>query len=226
MTMALVDPYAPCPCGSGKKFKWCCHKVESHAERAQRLVDNGQYDAAISVLSEGLAKAPDNPWLLLRKAMIFLMQQNYDEAKQAIASLLRKQPDHLGAAVLQTRLLLGTDGPVAAAAQLQRALNHINDDARPGLSRLAAIVAVGMSKSQLYPAAFKHFDLALAIGSEEAETIKSSLQSLQANPAISPWLKASYTLLEAPEGMAETQLDKFDDALDWADDGLWGAAAS
>ena len=175
---------------------------------------------------KGWPRSPDNPWLLLRKAMIFLMQQKSEEAKQAVATLLRKQPDHLGAAVLQTRLLLGTDGPVAAAAQLQRALNHINDDARPGLSRLAAIVAVGMSKSQLYPAAFKHFDLALAIGSEEAETIKSSLQSLQANPAISPWLKSSYTLLEAPEGMAETQLDKFDDALDWADDGLWGAAAS
>ena len=84
-----------------------------------------------------------------------------------------------------------------------------------------------MSKSQLYPAAFKHFDLALAIGSEEAETIKSSLQSLQANPSISPWLKDSYTLLEAPEGMAEDRSwIEFDDALDWADDGLWGAAAS
>ena len=95
-------------------------RSKSYAERAQRLVDNGQYDAAISVLSEGLAKAPDNPWLLLRKAMIFLTQQKYEEAKQAVATLLRKQPDHLGAAVLQTRLLLGTDGPVAAAAQLQR----------------------------------------------------------------------------------------------------------
>lgn len=22
--IAKVDPYSPCPCGSGKKFKWCC----------------------------------------------------------------------------------------------------------------------------------------------------------------------------------------------------------
>ena len=22
-----VDPYAPCPCGSGKKYKWCCRKI-------------------------------------------------------------------------------------------------------------------------------------------------------------------------------------------------------
>src|SRR3954466_8929383 len=97
MTMALVDPYAPCPCGSDKKFKWCCHKVESYAERAQRLVESGQYDAAVSVLSEGLAKVPNNPWLLLRKALIHLMQQKPEEAKQAVATLLKSQPDHLGA---------------------------------------------------------------------------------------------------------------------------------
>ena len=224
--MALVDPYAPCPCGSGKKFKWCCHKVESYAERAQRLVENGQYDAAVSVLSEGLAKFPDNPWLVLRKALLLLMQEKPDEAKRTVATLLRKQPDHLGAAALQTRLLMVSDGPVAAAAQLQRALNQITDEARPGLARLVAIVGIGMSKAQLYPAAFKHLELALAMGSEEAESIKSSLRSLQTNPSISPWLKDAYRLLEAPEAMREAQQDQFDDALDWADDGLWGAAAS
>ena len=28
----LLDPYIPCPCGSGKKFKWCCRAkvVSSH----------------------------------------------------------------------------------------------------------------------------------------------------------------------------------------------------
>jgi hypothetical protein len=226
MTMALVDPYAPCPCGSDKKFKWCCQKVESYAERAQRLVENGQYDAALSVLSEGLAKVPDNPLMLLRRAMVLLVQEKPDEAKAVVAAVLRKQPDHLGAGALLTRLLLTTDGPVAASAQLQRALNHITDESRPGLARLAAIVALGMSKAQLYPAAFKHFELALAMGPEEAGTIRSSLQTLQGNPAISPWLKTSYTLLEAPESMREEPQDRFDDALDWADDGLWAAAAS
>ncbi len=37
--MASVNPYMPCPCGSGQKFKWCCQKVETYAERAQRMVD-------------------------------------------------------------------------------------------------------------------------------------------------------------------------------------------
>ena len=32
--MAVADPYAACPCGSGQKFKWCCQKIEPFAERA------------------------------------------------------------------------------------------------------------------------------------------------------------------------------------------------
>ena len=50
--MASVDPYMPCPCGSGQKFKWCCQKVETYAERAQRMVENGQYEAAIKPLND------------------------------------------------------------------------------------------------------------------------------------------------------------------------------
>ena len=67
--MAGVDPYSPCPCGSGQKFKWCCHKVEAYAERAQRLFESGQVEAAIEALDEGLRKEPGNAWLLTRKAL-------------------------------------------------------------------------------------------------------------------------------------------------------------
>jgi uncharacterized protein YecA (UPF0149 family) len=24
LAVRAIDPYAPCPCGSGKKYKWCC----------------------------------------------------------------------------------------------------------------------------------------------------------------------------------------------------------
>ena len=46
--MAAVDPYAPCPCGSGEKFKWCCHKIEAIADRAQRLYDGHQIEAVLA----------------------------------------------------------------------------------------------------------------------------------------------------------------------------------
>src|SRR5208283_6202562 len=65
-TMAPVDPYSHCPCGSDKKFKWCCQKVEAYAERGHRLEANGQHDAALAAYDEGLAKVPHNPWLFAK----------------------------------------------------------------------------------------------------------------------------------------------------------------
>ena len=67
--MAAIEPYAPCPCGSGQKFKWCCQGVEPIADRAQRLFEGNQIEAAFQALDEGLKKTPDNPWLLTRKAL-------------------------------------------------------------------------------------------------------------------------------------------------------------
>ncbi|MFO0958668.1 MAG: SEC-C metal-binding domain-containing protein [Isosphaeraceae bacterium] len=59
--MAAVEPYSPCPCGSGEKFKWCCQKIESYADKAQRLYEGGQIDAALKALDEGLRKRRPTP---------------------------------------------------------------------------------------------------------------------------------------------------------------------
>ena len=100
--MASVDPYASCPCGSGQKYKFCCQKVEAYAERAQRLIDSKQFEAALKPLDEGLAKVPGNPWLLTRKAVSYLHLTKMDAAKQALTrfapgaspSPARMGPDH------------------------------------------------------------------------------------------------------------------------------------
>ena len=128
--MALVDPYSPCPCGSDKKFKWCCQKVEAYAERAHRLEENGQHNAALAAYDAGLAKVPRNPWLLLRKSLLLIELQKLDEAKRCVATLLQYQPDHLGAAALLCQLVLATEGPAAAVAELQRVLLHARPEAR------------------------------------------------------------------------------------------------
>jgi hypothetical protein len=28
-----IDPYSPCPCGSGKRYKWCCRKLHRRERR-------------------------------------------------------------------------------------------------------------------------------------------------------------------------------------------------
>src|SRR5262249_53441727 len=131
--MAAVDPYSPCPCGSGQKFKWCCQKVEAQAERAQRLCESGQVESAIGALDEGLGKDPGNAWLLTRKALYQVRMNQVEPAKATLRRVLEKQPKHFGALILLTRLALETEGPEAGASQFQQVLAVVSPENRPML---------------------------------------------------------------------------------------------
>ena len=117
--MAAVDPYSPCPCGSGQKFKWCCHKVEAHADRAQKLYESGQVDAAMEALDDGLRKEPDNPWLLSRKAL-FQIRPASPRWPRSRSARPPSSRAHIGGLVLMTRLALETEGPSAGPRSSSR----------------------------------------------------------------------------------------------------------
>jgi tetratricopeptide (TPR) repeat protein len=226
MTMALADPYAPCPCGSEKKYKWCCQKGESYIERAQRQVESNQLEAAISILNEGLARHPDTPWLLLRKSLLLAALHRPEEAKQCCSLVLRHQPDHLGAAILQVRMTLMGEGPVAAASELQQALSRVKPEDRPGLFRVAATVADQFARAHLIPAALRHYELAIGLDEEAESAVASAVRTLRGDPEISPWLKQPYELSPPPEGLGTAAREQFERAVGWEREGLLESAAA
>ncbi|MCX7702313.1 MAG: SEC-C metal-binding domain-containing protein, partial [Gemmataceae bacterium] len=57
----MIDPYASCPCGSGKKFKWCCAGIHEQIEKALQQYRNGQQETALHTLDEVIKAHPRNP---------------------------------------------------------------------------------------------------------------------------------------------------------------------
>ena len=224
--MAVVDAYGPCPCGSGQKFKWCCQKVEPFAEKAERLFATGQADGALAALDEGLRKVPDNPWLLLRKALIFERQDQFEPARQLLSRLLARQPDHLGANALLVRVAMEADGPVAGVAQLQHALSAVPEEAWPSLAVLAQVVGVLLARVGNVPAALMHLELAEALGLEDEATLAQVRRSIEGDPSVSPYLKSFHELSTAPDTLSDEHRARFDEALEWGRSGLWQSAAS
>jgi tetratricopeptide (TPR) repeat protein len=221
--MAGVEPYSPCPCGSGQKFKWCCHKVEAYADKAQRLFDGGQAEAAIKMLDEGLRKEAGNPWLLTRKAVMQIRQGEPEPAKGTLREVLRRNPKHFGALILLTRCVLETEGPVNGAGMFQQVLASVEDEARPQLSGLAKVVAMLLGEAGHFPAAIKHLELCESLG--DPEQAVSALRNIDANPHITPWLKDRLELAKAPEGLDADARRRFDEALALASNGQWAPAA-
>jgi tetratricopeptide (TPR) repeat protein len=221
-----VDPYSPCPCGSGQKFKWCCHKVEAFADRAQRLYEGGQLDRALEALDEGLRKEPGNAWLLTRKAIILTRQNRPKEVKTTLQAVLAKHPKHLGALMLMARLELETEGAAAGVAQLQQAMAAFPTNERGPLAGLMKVVGAYLSESGDFPAARKHLFQSMFIAGEVDPPVIGALRTISNNAAISLWLKNDDVLSTAPDAAPEAAKARFLEALTWAVEGLWSSAAA
>ncbi|WP_435015556.1 SEC-C domain-containing protein [Tundrisphaera sp. TA3] len=225
--MAGIEPYAPCPCGSGEKFKWCCHKVEAFADRAQRLFESGQVEAAIKVLDEGLRKDAGNAWLLTRKAIMQIREGGLEAAKDSLRVILQKQPKHIGALVLLTRCVLETEGPINGAGMLQQVFTSISDEMRPSMAGLTRIVAILLGELGRFPAALKHLELARSLDPEDRDQAAVSAErNIETSPDVSPWLKDHYELSPPSDHLQGEARARFEDALGWAERGLWAPAAA
>jgi tetratricopeptide (TPR) repeat protein len=91
--MAL-DPYASCPCGSGKKFKWCCQPIHVDIDRAFRQEAEGQHEAALRIMDEIIAAHPDNPEAWGRKAQVLYQNGRTDEAEKALDKAFEINPNY------------------------------------------------------------------------------------------------------------------------------------
>ena len=65
-----VDPYAPCPCGSGKKVKFCCSDLVGDIEKIHRMIEGDQPRAALRHAEQTLAKHPGRASVLDLKATL------------------------------------------------------------------------------------------------------------------------------------------------------------
>lgn len=228
--MAGVDPYAPCPCGSGQKFKWCCHSVEPQAEKAIRLYEGGQIEAALVAFDDGLRKSPGNPWLANRKAGILIRLGRTEEAAQLLEGVVAKDPKAAGSWSLLIRAALELSGPAHAAERLQEALLAVEPEARPAFTVIAELIGIVLREVGMIPAARMHLTLAFALrggaSREENYELLSAIQSLEGTPTASPWLRNPYRLEPTPAGLAPDLAQRFDEALAMARNGLWRSAAA
>src|SRR3712207_5399570 len=89
-----TDLYAPCPCGSGKKFKWCCQPIHAQIQRAFQLDQEGQHEAALRAMDEVVAQHADNPEAWGRKAQLLFEAGQPADAEQALDKALAINPQY------------------------------------------------------------------------------------------------------------------------------------
>lgn len=98
-----VDAYQYCPCGSGKKIKFCkCADNFKDLDKIDRMISGGQLVAALDRINQLLQTSPSAAWLLSLKAQILYQLQEFDSLAETANRFWKLKPDNQLALWLMT----------------------------------------------------------------------------------------------------------------------------
>jgi tetratricopeptide (TPR) repeat protein len=162
-----VDIYAPCPCGSGKKFKFCCSAIADDMDRISRLMEGNQPRVALQQLEIVDRKHPKNAWVGTTRVMLLLDQNEDVAARDLIRHVLEAHPDNELAIVLNAIAMIRSEGHDQAKKAIHRAFQKSAKKLPWMVSDLAAAIAgLHMHQTNLL-AAREHLALALRLAPEQ-----------------------------------------------------------
>ena len=217
-----LDPYASCPCGSGKKLKFCCSDLIGEMEKVERMLEGGQRAACLEYVKSLRSNQPDRASLLGLQAMLEAQLDRFDDARTTLATFLEKHPENRIALAESAILTARTEGGRAAIVPLQQALDAI--DQEMPVRVYEAIGAVGqalLAQGEVF-AARPHLLLQANIGGTDDTRAMQFLLRLNSEASIPLLLKDDPLLDECEEDVPWSK--PFAEAIERAMRGAWAAA--
>lgn len=89
-----LDPYSPCPGGTGKKLKFCCSDLIGELEQLDTLTEGQQYTAALDHADRLLQRYPGRACLLANQTRLQLATKKFPEAAASSKAFLEACPEN------------------------------------------------------------------------------------------------------------------------------------
>jgi len=221
--MAL-DVYAMCPCGSGKKLKFCCIELADEIDLVSRMLENSQLHAAEQRLDQLARKHPENPWAVVTHAMIQLELNEPAAARDGLKPALTKLADNELVILLYATASFHADGYDASKSAIHRAFQKCAKKHPQMVAALADAVAASMLSNGKPLAAREHLVLAMRLAPEkDRQEIFVQLLRFDGSETEPYFLRGMHPL-PAFEGSEDEQKDHRL-AVRYGSVGCWDAAA-
>ncbi len=198
--MAL-DPYQPCPCGSGKKIKFCCADVAGELDKLQRMLASEQYAACVDRADQLLAKHPDRPALYSFKIAALASLGQREAMARTVAEFSAKHPGN-PLALAEQAMMAGERGELVEAVGLLQEAVESGVDPLPS-ALVAAFGGVGnyLAVDGFLPAAVQHLATELSlVESPESAMGSQRLSQVLSAAQVSPLLRQVFSLRGVEEG--------------------------
>ena len=218
------DVYAPCPCGSGKKLKFCCAPIVEDMAKVARLQAVDQSRQALAILEKLDKSHPNNPWVNTVFAETLIGLQEPAQAKERLERLLQENVDYPPAFAMLALSTLYAEGYEAARPAIHRALQKCITRFPQNAAVLVVAVAAVLQEEQHEMAARQYLSLAMRLFDKEArEEIFVMLLKMDGDAEVPYPLRNVHQLIAYPsDGPHAAEAGK---ANALATYGCWGPAA-
>lgn len=136
-----INAYDNCPCGSGKKFKWCCQAYFDRIDLAIDQQQKGQHDAALRAMQGLTGEHGDKPQVWCYFANILAAEGKMDEAEEALQKALSLQPDFAMANMLRGYFRLNEGEVIGALLLFRKAADAYSPEATTQLGNVYEMIA-------------------------------------------------------------------------------------
>ena len=186
-----VDKYAVCPCGSGKKIKFCkCKDSVSELDAILQMVEGGQVVPALDQLSSILQEHPDAAWALAIRGRLLLDLREYDSLEENANRFIRLQPSNPLALTQRAAANLFHGKVEEATASMLEALTESGRDVDAFVLDVSSVLAYSLAQRGIFLTARVYATLSMmASGYEGGQAAVSVLRQMNSAPTISQLVK-------------------------------------
>ncbi len=208
-----TDPYASCPCGSGKRFKWCCQPIHAEIDRAFRQDAEGQHEAALKIMEEVVQRHPDNPEAWGRRAQLLYQSGQPEQAEEALQKAFDLSPTYPFGHLLRG-LFRYHEGEIAGALLLfRKAADLYAPDALGPLGQVYALAADCELKMNRPVAARAALQIAVRCEPASEELRENLEQIFGKDSALPEAARKEYTFHSPAPGVSGERRAAWDQAL-------------
>ena len=234
-----VDLYESCPCGSGKKIKFCCKDLAREIDGLMKKIEGKQIASARAQLEQLLAEQPDRECWLAIKATLQLQSDDLEGTQATLDHFLKVNPKNSIALAVQAMVKAST--PPSEQDQDESKAGTLSEEAKEAIEALqSSLENCGDSLPvQIYDAvgavgqrlmleghvlgAREHFVFQAALSPDESAEAVSAVMQIDGAAEIPLLLKQDLLLDPPPEGDTPWK-EKYERVFEFGQKGQWGNA--
>ncbi|MDA7978670.1 MAG: hypothetical protein MPJ50_07865 [Pirellulales bacterium] len=196
-----IDLYSICPCGTGKKIKFCCRDLAPEIEKIERLLEADQRHACLEHIEQLEKKFPQRSYLEMRKASLLRQLGKAAEADSILKELVHRDASNPVVWAEAVFLVLDREDQEfrVAIELLQRAIDAAGDKTPREVLEAIALVSQYAHTLGMPLVCLKHMLLYLDRDPENQNAFVALLR-FQQSPQVSALLKDTGALPSLAEG--------------------------